>query len=400
MRSRAARHAWAAGLLAGLLCVSEAHGALIGFDGPVQEGSAWAIYLWLEVEPGEAVSGVQADLLLPAEYALSGYQTGDAAAASGKQAAVAQVADGRIRVLVAGLNQTSIPTGTIAQVLLSGPGSAPGTAISAAVLSSPTGNRVPVRERNNTNPGNNGNPPKPSTKPSVVTRTPVNTDTTQPEGESETDKSNTGSTPESESQTEGEGTHSASYPGYGYGGYPSGLEEALSGEGIASGTSTDTAQTDTPGSSSGGVASSAPTIPTAPHAAGGGAVAQNGPNFLPPGPANQPAAQRPALRVQPNATHPNAMPPASPSYRDATERPVTTSPTETQAAAPERMAMNSVAAVGTPVDDARGIPERIETEVARPAHWLRSAATLATIGAAGAMLLFLFSRRTRRAKRH
>jgi len=100
-------------------------------------------------EAGEQVSGIQFDLLFSENVAaLSAMRTGAAAAAAGKSVSFNQIAAGRYRALVAGLNQNIIGDGVVV-VLVFDVGAAPPNGLQpldldGLIMSDPNGFRVPA----------------------------------------------------------------------------------------------------------------------------------------------------------------------------------------------------------------------------------------------------------------
>jgi len=295
---------WCA-VVALLLGCGLSHAAHVGVDAPeALGGGRWALPVWLETLPGDSISGLQCEVLLPPAYTFSGAESGGAAAAAGKQAAAAQVSAGRIRVLVAGLNQTVLNSGYVAYVLVASDTvtDAPGATIAGVVLSSPTGQRVPVRI-----------PPRPGTGSGAVNPPPAEEES--PEGEVVQEPE----APEPEpaepvdnddkvvdDPVDNAGTNTGS--GSNLGGFPMGMDDLLAG-GTQGNSERDTATESSPIANA--PASGRAAIPKS----GGGSVAQPGPAY---GPSFRPP---PAANAGPGASNvtvqQNAAAPRTPAFRGA-----------------------------------------------------------------------------------
>lgn len=288
-----------------LLGCGISHAAQVGVDAPeALGGGRWALPVWLETLPGDSISGLQCEVLLPPAYTFSGVESGGAAAAAGKQAAAAKVSAGRIRVLVAGLNQTVLNSGYVAYVLVASNTvtDAPGATVAGVVLSSPTGQRVPVRI-----------PPRPGTGSGAVNPPPAQEES--PEGEVVEQPEAPEPAPAEpvdnddkvvDDPVDNGGTNTGS--GSSLGGFPMGLDDTLSG-GMPGDSERTTATESRPSANT--PASGRTAIPKT----SGGSVAQPGPaygpSFRPPPSAN--TGQRAA-----NATvQQNAASPRTPAFRGA-----------------------------------------------------------------------------------
>lgn len=136
---------------AGLL-TSAAHGATLGLDANATAESPGSVRVpvTLAVEPGEAIAGLQFDLLFDAApLQFTGVETGAAAAAAEKTAHSNQIQPGQLRVVVAGFNRNAIASGETVWVVFSRPPALGDETVSLrmadAVLSDPFGSPVGVR---------------------------------------------------------------------------------------------------------------------------------------------------------------------------------------------------------------------------------------------------------------
>lgn len=131
-----------------------------------QAGESVTVDISLALEAGELVAGMQFDLHYPAPVAsLIEISPGPSATQSAKLVSSNPLGSGRHRVIVAGINQSPIPVGSVVVVrfLLSTtvpPGSHPLT-LAGVVLSDPGGRRVPSTIQNGAllAPGGTGPPP-------------------------------------------------------------------------------------------------------------------------------------------------------------------------------------------------------------------------------------------------
>lgn len=103
----------------------------------------------LALSPGEEVGGLQFDLVFDANaLGLQEVATGPAAKAASKDVFSSPLSSGRVRVLIAGLNQNTIADGVVADAFFevaarARAGSHP-IAVRSVVLSDPFGNAVPT----------------------------------------------------------------------------------------------------------------------------------------------------------------------------------------------------------------------------------------------------------------
>jgi len=104
----------------------------------------------LALGPGEKVGGLQFDLVFDANaLELQEVATGPAAKAASKDVFSSPLSSGRVRVLIAGLNQNTIADGVVADAFFevasrARAGSLP-VAVKSVVLSDPFGNAVPAK---------------------------------------------------------------------------------------------------------------------------------------------------------------------------------------------------------------------------------------------------------------
>lgn len=143
-------------LLAGIavLLPGTAFAAALSIGQPRMEGAGWVAPVTLQLAPGENVASMQFDVSLPPLLSTEiSAQISEAAQMAGKQAIFSQTAPGRLRVVVAGLNQSPIPSGTVATLRLGAPATgapAPSVELQSPVLASPSGERIPVQIHENT----------------------------------------------------------------------------------------------------------------------------------------------------------------------------------------------------------------------------------------------------------
>jgi hypothetical protein len=155
---------------------------------------AVAVPVVLDVVPEEPVTSLQADVLFPANE-LEFYQAfpGEAASFAGKNVAVALIGESALRLIVAGFNQTIMPSGVVAELYFvpRGEGSIPPLALANAVFSGPEGDTVnpfepdppqddPPADDPPSDPGNDD----PEDDPPATQEGESNPDPVNPEGES------------------------------------------------------------------------------------------------------------------------------------------------------------------------------------------------------------------------
>jgi hypothetical protein len=135
-------------------------GVLLGAHAPaatVAVGSAEAragdtgvaIVFTLTLQPGELVSGIQFDLVFAAEaLELTSLAEGPVAVAASKSVSFTETSPGRVRAIVAGLNQNVMEAGVVVEGLFNVPVRAPNgrhtLALENLVLSNPAGRAVPA----------------------------------------------------------------------------------------------------------------------------------------------------------------------------------------------------------------------------------------------------------------
>jgi len=121
-------------------------GTLSGAQVPAVAGSKVAVEFTLSADAGERVTGIQFDLRFDSRaLAITKIDTGPAALAAGKILSSNELAPGRYRVLVAGLNQSQIESGVVVLAEVEVAPDAGGTLpleIEALVLSDPKGRSI------------------------------------------------------------------------------------------------------------------------------------------------------------------------------------------------------------------------------------------------------------------
>ena len=110
-------------------------------------GEACVLEVSFSPRSGESVSGIQFDVpFSDAPLAMARAETGPASEEAGKTVSFNQIEAGRYRILVAGINQNVISSGTIARLhIAASPDAAPGrypAPVAAIIMSDPTGGRV------------------------------------------------------------------------------------------------------------------------------------------------------------------------------------------------------------------------------------------------------------------
>ena len=120
--------------------------AVITLDPALIADDAITVPVVLYGEGNDPVSGIQFDVRFDDEaFALVGVETGDAAASADKVAVYNDAISGVTRVLIAGMNQTSIPDGLVANVILApidGADASQPFIIESCLLSDPYGNSL------------------------------------------------------------------------------------------------------------------------------------------------------------------------------------------------------------------------------------------------------------------
>lgn len=124
-------------------------------NGNAETGTQTIINVVLSVDNRESVSAIQFDVNYnPDISSIVSITVGEASLSAQKQVQYNIIFAGQVRVIIAGLNQNSIPSGSIAQISFKICASAPAgsydISLTRAVLSSPTGSSVPVSVVNGT----------------------------------------------------------------------------------------------------------------------------------------------------------------------------------------------------------------------------------------------------------
>jgi len=112
-------------------------------------GSSLTVNVSLSLGSNESVSALQFDVLYEIKACdVTGITAGNAVISAQKQLQYNKIAPGNIRVIIAGLNQNIIPSGSVAELSLQACASAPAgdvlLSLSNVILSSPTGTSVPT----------------------------------------------------------------------------------------------------------------------------------------------------------------------------------------------------------------------------------------------------------------
>jgi len=120
----------------------------VGSESAMPGETEVSVPLSLVSGPGEEVSGIQCDILFDADVlSLPKVAAGPAAIAAVKQLSFDNIDDGRVRVIIAGLNQNAVSDGVIAYALFdiadNAPGSEQRVVLDAVLLSSCYGVEVP-----------------------------------------------------------------------------------------------------------------------------------------------------------------------------------------------------------------------------------------------------------------
>lgn len=121
--------------------------------GYAESGTQTVLNATLSVSSNESVSAIQFDVLYnPYACEIVNITAGASSVSAQKQVQYNTVSPGQVRVIIAGLNQNIIPSGSVAQITLQVCGSAPAgiydISLSHTILSSPTGTSVPVSVTN------------------------------------------------------------------------------------------------------------------------------------------------------------------------------------------------------------------------------------------------------------
>lgn len=122
-------------------------------SGNAENGNSISLRTLLTVSSNESVSAIQFDVLYnPGICEVVTVNAGESSISAGKQVQYNVITAGQVRVLIAGLNQNTIPSGSIAQITFKVCGSAPAgdstLSLTRVVLSSPTGTSVPATANN------------------------------------------------------------------------------------------------------------------------------------------------------------------------------------------------------------------------------------------------------------
>lgn len=133
-----------------ILSFSSAYPAELSVEsGSADSGTQTMLNAVLSVSNNESVSAIQFDILYnPYACEIITITAGASSISAQKQVQYNILTPGQVRVIIAGLNQNIIPSGSIAQITFKVCASAPAgiydISLSRAILSSPTGSSVPV----------------------------------------------------------------------------------------------------------------------------------------------------------------------------------------------------------------------------------------------------------------
>lgn len=153
-------------------------------SGSGQPGQSVTIPISLTSQGGAQVAGVNFDLNFDEKrLSVSSVTAGSAATAAGKSVSSSEPSPGKLRVIVFGVNQNVIGSGTIVNITFSILGSAaPGTVnltFSNTAATDPSGNSVPVNTQAGSvtvnAPPATATPPPTATSPPTATAPPTNT---------------------------------------------------------------------------------------------------------------------------------------------------------------------------------------------------------------------------------
>lgn len=139
-----------------ILCSTTAYPAILTIEtGNAETGTQTIVNTVLSVSNSESVSAIQFDVLYnPNACEIMTVIAGESSTIAQKQVQYNVISSGQVRVIIAGLNQNSIPGGSIAQITFKVCPSAPAgnynLSLSRAILSSPTGSSIPVTVVNGT----------------------------------------------------------------------------------------------------------------------------------------------------------------------------------------------------------------------------------------------------------
>ncbi len=133
-----------------ILSFSSAYPAVLSIEtGYAESGTQTVLNTVLSVSNNESVSAIQFDILYnPYACEITTVTAGASSVSAQKQVQYNIVTPGQVRVIIAGLNQNIIPSGSVAQITLQVCASAPAgvydISLSRTILSSPTGASIPV----------------------------------------------------------------------------------------------------------------------------------------------------------------------------------------------------------------------------------------------------------------
>lgn len=124
-----------------------ARAATLSTPAVATDGAEFALPLMLSSLPNEKVAGLQFDLAVdPEVFTVRGVDTGASVTQAGKLVSSNAVGSGRLRVIIAGLNQTAIPDGELIRLRLVPQSDADAgvyeLSFSGVVLSDPGGKRL------------------------------------------------------------------------------------------------------------------------------------------------------------------------------------------------------------------------------------------------------------------
>ncbi len=132
------------------LCSTSVYPATLSIEsGNAENGTQIVLNTLLTVSGSEAVSAIQYDVLYnPVVCEVISVTAGPSSISAQKQVQYNILSAGKVRIIIAGLNQNTIPGGSVAQITLQVCRSAPAgnysLALSGVILSSPTGSSVPA----------------------------------------------------------------------------------------------------------------------------------------------------------------------------------------------------------------------------------------------------------------
>ncbi len=122
-------------------------------NGYADSGTQILLNTLLTVSNNEYISAIQFDILYnPIACEITAVTAGNSSISAQKQVQYNTIASGQVRIIIAGLNQNTIPSGSIAQITFKICASAPAgiydLLLTRAIASSPTGASVPLSATN------------------------------------------------------------------------------------------------------------------------------------------------------------------------------------------------------------------------------------------------------------